>query len=311
MTAIELNLVPALCAAFDDGSLQLHYQPEVDLRTGSVPGMEAFLRWHHPDRGLMNPSQFMPAAAAAGLSDQVGRWVLRTAVAEARTWHEMAAGTAIRPPRLWVNVTADQLTRPGFAIEVEQLMHGRALPPGALGLEFTEQTLGLARVGVPRLLARLRSFGPAIGVDGFGTWYASLSTLDVLPLDMVKIDGCFLHAMQRDLEGEAVLASIITLAHRRQMVVTAEGVDSVVTASRLAAMHCDRGAGLLFCPPVPTDDARMIALGRGRPNRRHGRSRPTGATSGTGRAGRAAPDRATATATATGTIPRPAPAAVI
>ncbi|WP_131787365.1 EAL domain-containing protein [Protofrankia symbiont of Coriaria ruscifolia] len=308
MTAIELNLVPALCAAFDDGSLQLHYQPEVDLRNGSVPAMEAFLRWQHPDQGLMNPSQFMPVAEAAGLSEQVGRWVLRTAVAEARTWHEMAAGTAIRPPRLWVNVTADQLTRPSFAIEVEQLMHARALPPGALGLEFTEQTLGLARVGVPRLLARLRSFGPAIGVDGFGTWYASLSTLDVLPLDMVKIDGRFLRAMQRDLEGEAVLASIIMLAHRRRMVVTAEGVDSVVTASRLAAMHCDRAAGRLFCPPVPTDDARMIALGRGRPNRWRQRSRPASAAAGGGTS-RTAPTPADR-ATATGTIPMPTPAAV-
>ncbi|WP_322747872.1 MULTISPECIES: EAL domain-containing protein [unclassified Frankia] len=275
MTALELNLVPALCAAFDDGSLQLHYQPEVDLRNGSVPAMEAFLRWQHPDRGLLSPAQFMPVAEAAGLSEQVGRWVLRTAVAEARTWHEMASGTAIRPPRLWVNVTADQLTRPDFAVEVAGLVSGRGLPPGALGLEFTEQTLGLAHIGVPRLLTHLRSFGPAIGVDGFGTWYASMSTLDVLPLDMVKIDGRFLHAMQRDLEGEAVLASIITLAHRRRLVVTAEGVDSMVIASRLAAMSCDRGAGRLFCPPVPTDDARMIALGRGRPDRRHGRSGPT------------------------------------
>ncbi|WP_322780570.1 EAL domain-containing protein [Frankia sp. Cas4] len=274
MTALELNLVPALCAAFDDGSLQLHYQPEVDLRNGSVPAMEAFLRWQHPDRGLLSPAQFMPVAEAAGLSEQVGRWVLRTAVAEARTWHEMASGTAIRPPRLWVNVTADQLTRPDFAVEVAGLVSGRGLPPGALGLEFTEQTLGLAHIGVPRLLTHLRSFGPAIGVDGFGTWYASMSTLDVLPLDMVKIDGRFLHAMQRDLEGEAVLASIITLAHRRRLVVTAEGVDSMVIASRLAAMSCDRGAGRLFCPPVPTDDARMIALGRGRPDRRHGRSGP-------------------------------------
>ncbi|WP_322761702.1 EAL domain-containing protein [Frankia sp. Cr2] len=272
MTALELNLVPALCAAFDDGSLQLHYQPEVDLRNGSVPAMEAFLRWQHPDHGLLNPAQFMPVAEAAGLSEQVGRWVLQTAVAEARTWHEMASGTTIRPPRLWVNVTADQLTRPDFAVEVERLMAGRGLPPGALGLEFTEQTLGLAHIGVPRLLSHLRSFGPAVGVDGFGTWYASMSTLDVLPLDMVKIDGRFLRAMQRDLEGEAVLASIITLAHRRRLVVTAEGVDSMVIASRLAAMNCDRGAGRLFCPPVPTDDARMIALGRGRPDRRHERS---------------------------------------
>ncbi len=279
VTALELNLVPALCAAFDDGSLQLHYQPEVDLHNGSVPAMEAFLRWQHPDRGLMRPSQFMPVAEAAGLSEQVGRWVLRTAVTEARTWHEMASGTMIRPPRLWVNVTADQLTRPDFAAEVEHLVRDRGLPPGALGLEFTEQTLGLAHIGVPRLLAQLRSFGPAIGVDGFGTWYASMSTLDVLPLDMVKIDGRFLHAMQRDLEGEAVLASIITLAHRRRLMVAAEGVDSAVIASRLAAMNCDRGAGRLFCPPVPTDDARMIALGRGRPDRWQQRSGPSAATS--------------------------------
>jgi EAL domain-containing protein (putative c-di-GMP-specific phosphodiesterase class I) len=149
---------------------------------------------------------------------------------------------------------------------------GRTLPAGAVGLEFTEEALGVAGRGVPALLAHLRGVGFATAVDGFGSWFGSLATLDALPLDLVKLDHRYHAALLRDLEGESVLASIIALAHRRRIAVSAEGVDSLLTASRLAAMRCDRAAGTLFCPPVPVEDARMIALGRGRPGRWRGRA---------------------------------------
>jgi EAL domain-containing protein (putative c-di-GMP-specific phosphodiesterase class I) len=286
VTALDLDLVPALYAAFDDGSLRLHYQPDVDLRTGSVPGMEAHPRWQHPERGLLGPADFMPIAEAAGLARQIERWVLHMAVTEARTWHRMAAGTGIRPPRLWVRVDAGGLARPSFVADVDRLVRDRALPPGAVGLGFTEEALGLAPGRVPRLLGRLRALGVGVAVTAFGTWFGSLSTVDVLPLDLVRIDGRFLRATLRDLEGEAAFASIVTVAHRRRLTVVADGVDGARLAMRVAAMGCDRASGPLFCPPVPVDDARMIALGRGRPDRWH---KPSGPTGGGGMPGQPGP----------------------
>ncbi|WP_018504636.1 EAL domain-containing protein [Parafrankia discariae] len=267
MTALDLALVPALYASFDDGSLRLHYQPDVDLRNGSVPGMQARPRWAHAEFGLLGPADFMRVAEAAGLVGQVHQWVLRMAVTEARTWHRMAAGTSVRPPRLWVRIDGRHLARPEFLAEVERLVLGRSLPPGAVGLQFTEDTLAFAPPALPRLLTRLRDLGVAVGVDAFGTWYGSLSTLDVLPLDLVRIDGRFLRATIRDLEGEAAFASLVGVAHRRRMVVVAEDVDTAGLADRVGRLDCDRVSGPLFCPPVPVEDARMIALGRGRPDR--------------------------------------------
>jgi EAL domain-containing protein (putative c-di-GMP-specific phosphodiesterase class I) len=263
----DLTLVPALYAAFDDGSLRLHFQPEVDLRNGSVPGMEAHPRWQHPERGVLGPAEFMPIAAAAGLVHQVDQWVLRMAVAEARTWHRMAVGTAIRPPRLWVNVDGRQLTSPAFIAEVDRLLSGRLLPAGALGLEFSERALGLAAPVVPRLLDRLRALGVAIAVESFGTWLGSLTMLDLLPIDLVKLDGAYLRATMRDMEGEAVVAAIVRLAHQRRLTVVADGVDTARLAARILDLDCDRAIGPVFCPPVPVEDARLIALGRGRPDR--------------------------------------------
>ncbi len=269
MTAPDLDLTPALHAAFDDGTLCLYFQPEVDLRNGSVPGMEAYPYWASAEAGLLGPGELAPLAEAAGLAGRLGAWVLQAAVTEARTWHTMSAGTLIRPPRLWVNVDARQLAVRSFVWDVERLVRARALPAGAVGLEFTEETLGLAHRGVPRLLARLRAVGVATGVDAFGTWFGSLSTLDVLPLNLVRIDGRFLRATLRDLEGEAVLASIVALAHRRRMAVVAEQVDGAALLARVAEVGADRASGAVFCPPVPTEEARMIVLGRGRPERWH------------------------------------------
>jgi EAL domain-containing protein (putative c-di-GMP-specific phosphodiesterase class I) len=286
VTVLDLDLVPALCAALEDGALQLHFQPEVDLRTGALTGMEGLLRWQHPDRGLLRAPEFLPVAEAAGLTRQIGRWVLRAGVTEVRTWHEEATDAV---PRLWLNVSASQLTRPGFETEMERLVKGRALPPGALGLEFTEEAIGGPDLAAPRLLRRLRAIGVALAVDDFGTWYASLTTLDALPLDAVKLDGRFLDAMTRDLEGLAVIASIVKIAHRRRMRVVAEGVETVAAASRLAALGCDRATGHLFCGPLPVEQARAIAVGRRpgpwmrtAPRQRRGGGSPAGSQSPSG-----------------------------
>ncbi|MBX6391685.1 MAG: EAL domain-containing protein [Frankia sp.] len=288
MTALDLALVPALYAAFDDGTLRFAFEPEVDLRTGAVPGMTARLQWAHPEHGLLDSAVVDAVAERAGLGETLDRWALRAVVLESRTWHRMTAGTPIRPPRLWLHVGARQLTRPAFLAELTRLARDRALPPGALGLSFTEETLGRSVPSAPALLARLREDGVAVAVRAFGSWIGSPATLDFLPLDLVRMDERFLRATLRDVEGEAVLAAIVTLAHRRRILVLADGVDCPRLARRVVDLGCDRASGPVFCPPLAVDDARMVALGRGRPDParrpprqpghhgRHGYQRPVG-----------------------------------
>jgi EAL domain-containing protein (putative c-di-GMP-specific phosphodiesterase class I) len=273
VTQLDLALIHALYAAFDDGTLRFAFEPEVDLRTGSVPGMTARLQWAHPGRGLLHAADVRAVARFAGLGDQLDQWTLRAAVTECRTWHRMAAGGAVRPPRLWLPIGARQLSRPGFATEIVMMVRDRgALPPGAVGLAFTEETLGRADPSVSRTLASLRDSGVAVAVRAFGAWIGSPATLDLLPLDLVRMDDRFLRATLRDLEGESVFAAMVATARRRQIAVLVEGIDSARLAARVAHLGCDRAAGPHFCPPLSVDDARHLAIGRGRPASADGRS---------------------------------------
>ncbi|WP_045876049.1 EAL domain-containing protein [Pseudofrankia sp. DC12] len=267
MTQLDLALIHALYAAFDDGTLRFTFEPEVDLRTGSVPGMTARLQWAHADRGLLDAADVRVIAQFAGLADQLDQWALRAAVTECRTWHRMATGSAVRPPRLWLHIGSRQLAQPRFADEIVTMVRDRgALPPGAVGLAFTEDVLGRADPSLPRTLDRLRDSGVAVAVRAFGRWIGSPATLDLLPLDLVRLDDRFLRATLRDLEGESVFAAMVALARRRRTAVLADGVDTARFAARLISLGCDRATGPVFCPPLGVDEARLLALGRGRPD---------------------------------------------
>jgi EAL domain-containing protein (putative c-di-GMP-specific phosphodiesterase class I) len=268
VSQLDLALIHAFYAAFDDGTLRFTFEPEVDLRTGSVPGMTARLQWAHPERGLLETADVRAIAQFAGLADQLDQWALRAAVSESHTWHRMAAGGQLRPPRLWLHVGSRQLSRPTFLTELSRLVRDRgALPSGAIGLAFTEESLGRADPSLPRMLDQVRSCGVAVAVRAFGSWIGSPATLDLLPLDLVRMDDRFLRATLRDLEGESVFAAMVGLAHRRRTLVVADGVDSARLAARLIDLGCDRATGAVFCPPLGVDDARLLALGRGRPTR--------------------------------------------
>ena len=268
MSELDLALIHAFYAAFDDGTLRFTFEPEVDLRTGTVPAMTARLQWAHPDRGLLDTADVHAVAQFAGLADQLDQWALHAAVSESRTWHRMAAGGRLRPPRLWVHVGSRQLGRPGFQAELARLAGDRgALPVGAIGVAFTEEALGRADPALPRVLAEMRSHGVAVAVRAFGSWIGSPATLDLLPLDLVRMDDRFLRATLRDLEGESVFAAMAGVAHRHRTLVVADGVDNARLAARLARLGCDRATGPVVCPPLSVDDARLLALGRGRPAR--------------------------------------------
>jgi EAL domain-containing protein (putative c-di-GMP-specific phosphodiesterase class I) len=264
MPSLDLDLVPALEHALDDEALVLHFQPEVDLASGAVVGMEALLRWQHPQRGLLWPSDFLAVADGAGLLPDLGWWVLERCASELESWRPLPTTVDGARRQLWVNVAGSQLLQQGFVERIAQLVHDSALPPGALGLEVTEEALALGSRTTPALLESLREAGVALAVDDFGTWYSSLGTLDELPIEAVKLDQSFVRGVGSDLEGDGIVSSVIELAHAHGVRVVAEGVESWSEGARLCELGCDRALGYLFSGPQRAEQARlMLAHGTG------------------------------------------------
>jgi EAL domain-containing protein (putative c-di-GMP-specific phosphodiesterase class I) len=262
MGQLDIDLMHELKASVDDGSLVLQLQPEIDLASGGVVGMEALLRWRHPVRGVLLPADFLPVAAAAGLLPLIGWWVLEQCAQEAATWQSLPPSETQR--QLWVNVAGLQLAEPGFAARLADLVQRHGLERGALGIEITEETLAEDADVVARTLDELRDAGLALAVDDFGTWYSSLATLGDLAVDAVKLDPSFVRGVGSDLDDDTIVASVIRLAHARDLYVVAEGVESWSESARLVDLGCDRAFGYLFSPPQTPERARaMLARGSG------------------------------------------------
>jgi EAL domain-containing protein (putative c-di-GMP-specific phosphodiesterase class I) len=263
MPTLDLDLVPALSHAIDEDALVLHFQPEVDLASGAVVGMEALLRWQHPTRGLLWPGDFLSVADGAGLLPSLGWWVLERCAGELETWRPLPPIDGARR-QLWVNVSASQLLEPGFVERVAALVKECSLPPGVLGLEVTEEAVASGSKAAPALLDSLREVGVALAVDDFGSWYSSLGTLGELPLEAVKLDQTFVRGVGTDLEGDGIVSSVIELAHAHGVRVVAEGVESWSEGARLCELGCDRALGYLFSGPQRAEQARlMLAHGTG------------------------------------------------
>jgi diguanylate cyclase len=264
MPSLDLDLVPALGRALEDEALVLHFQPEVDLASGAVVGMEALLRWQHPQRGLLWPGDFLAVADGAGLLPKLGWWVIRRAVAELESWRPLPPTVDGAARQLWVNVSASQLLEHDFIDKVAALVHEAALPPGVLGIEVTEEALATGSRHAPALLDGLRQAGVAIAIDDFGSWYSSLGTLGELPIEAVKLDQSFVRGVGSDLEGDGIVSSVIALAHAHGVRVVAEGVESWSEGARLCELGCDRALGYLFSGPQRAEQARlMLAHGTG------------------------------------------------
>jgi EAL domain-containing protein (putative c-di-GMP-specific phosphodiesterase class I) len=264
MPSLDLDIVPALSRALEDDALVLHFQPEVDLASGAVVGMEALLRWQHPTRGLLWPGDFLAVADGAGLMPALGWWVLERCAAELESWRPLPPTVDGAHRQLWVNIAGSQLLEPDFVERVATLVHECALPPGVLGLEVTEEALAMGSRAAPALLEALRDAGVALAVDDFGTWYSSLGTLGELPLEAVKLDQSFVRGVGSDLEGDGIVSSVIQLAHAHGVRVVAEGVESWSEGARLCELGCDRALGYLFSGPQRAEQARlMLAHGTG------------------------------------------------
>ena len=252
----RLELESHLRRAVEKEEFTLHYQPIVNLRSGDVWGMEALIRWEHPDRGLVFPSQFVPLAEETGLVIPMGRWVLREACRQAREWQQGGAG--LPGPIVLANLSANQLRGVDIVQSVEQMLAGAYLDVCHLALDITETALLKAAEERDGVLARLREMGVRISIDDFGTGYSSLSYLKHLPADILKIDKSFVGGLGENVEDTAIVRMVIDLAHTLGMEVIAEGVESAGQLARLEEMGCDMAQGYYFARPLPPEAASRL-----------------------------------------------------
>lgn len=232
--------------AVDRVHFVLHYQPRVEAVDGSVVSAEALLRWPHAQRGLISPSEFVPAAEESGLIDQLGAWVLASAFQQMKEWRE--AGVPLH--RVAVNVSARQLMTPGFTNLVLELMNRYQLTPADIELELTESVFAGDVDEVCRVLDPLRSVGIQLALDDFGTGYSSLSSLYRLPVDVIKIDHSFVRDLGRRPSAEIMARSIVALAKALNKRVVAEGVETIAQRDHLLRLGCDELQGYLYGQPL-------------------------------------------------------------
>jgi diguanylate cyclase (GGDEF)-like protein/PAS domain S-box-containing protein len=243
-----LRLEVALRQAVDREEFELHYQPIVELRSGSLVGFEALTRWRHPRRGLVSPAEFIPVAEQTGLIVPIGRWAIREAMRQLGRWQESLPG--IGPLSMSVNLSGRQIADPRLLEEIECALSESGVAPGTLRLELTESVLMDNAETVQRILTALRAVGVRIWVDDFGTGYSSLSYLHRFPVDGLKIDKAFVDALDGTDQSAAMIRTILSLADNLDVDVIAEGIERTVQADQLLSLGCRRGQGFLFGRPI-------------------------------------------------------------
>jgi diguanylate cyclase (GGDEF)-like protein/PAS domain S-box-containing protein len=251
-TVSRLELETDLWWALRRNELSLVYQPIFEVGGRDLRGFEALLRWNHPARGPVAPSDFIPLAEAAGLIHEIGRWVLEEAC---REWSSWGLGTA--GPYLSVNVSPRQLARPDLADTLAAVLAQTGVPAAALRLELTESALMTDRAGIGGILHVLRDSGVRVAVDDFGTGYSSLSSLHTLPVDILKIDRSFVERLASG--GDETVRSILTLARAHGLSVVAEGVETEDQLEALKAYGCDEAQGYLLGLPLSAREALVLA----------------------------------------------------
>ena len=235
-----------LARGIEQGELELHYQPKVAAADGSVTGLEALLRWHHPQRGTLGPGSFLPLAEETGLIEPLGTWVLRDALGQIGRWR----ANGIVPPRVAINLSPSQLRRGGVAQRLADMIEAAEIPPTLIELELTEHVLLDDDPRVHHELDALRRLGVAIALDDFGTGYSSLSYLHRLHLRTVKIDRTLVGQFG-DSRAETICAHVVRLAHDLGLVVVAEGVETWRHVEIAKGLGFDELQGYWFARPAP------------------------------------------------------------
>ena len=241
-----LQLETDLRRAIERREFRLHYQPIVTLAGGRVVGFEALVRWLHPQRGLLLPSEFVAVAEETGLMLPIGRWVLEEACRSAQAWSDQVR----QPLIITVNLSNRQFAQPDLPEQVGAVLKEVGLDPGRLKLEITESVIMEHGEGVTRTLHRLRDLGVELYVDDFGTGYSSFSVLHRFPISALKIDRSFVHALGKDGDGSEIVRTIMTLARNLKLNVIAEGIETRAQLEQLRLLKCPQGQGAWFAEPA-------------------------------------------------------------
>jgi diguanylate cyclase (GGDEF)-like protein len=242
----ELLLELELRQALERQEFQVYYQPKVNLRTGEVEGAEALVRWLHPERGFISPSEFIPLAEKTGFIFPLGEWILKTACVQAQGWQ-----TAGLPPiRIAVNLSGHQFSQPHLGELIVEILTETGLDPRYLELELTESTVMENPEVAIATLSELKSLGIQISIDDFGTGYSSLSYLGQLPFDILKIDRSFVSSLTQDAKNAAITTAILQMAQSLNLKVVAEGVETEAELAFFYGHQCDQIQGYWFSPPL-------------------------------------------------------------
>ncbi|MEX6664389.1 EAL domain-containing protein [Pseudomonas sp. W2-17] len=255
----RLQTETLLRGALDRDEFILHFQPKVNLTDGSISGLEALLRWNHPELGLVSPADFIPMLEDTGLIIPVGEWVIRKVCETLKNWEDANLGVV----PIAINLSARQLQVKGLAKTVRHILEEYGIHPALLEFELTESVLMIEPESAVEILREIKSYGIGLSVDDFGTGYSSLAYLKRFPIDTLKIDRMFIKDITSNHEDAAITRAVIVLAHELDLNVIAEGVETSDQLELLVKHGCDQIQGYLFSKPVTSDEcAAMIKSSR-------------------------------------------------
>ncbi|WP_238546661.1 MULTISPECIES: bifunctional diguanylate cyclase/phosphodiesterase [unclassified Synechocystis] len=238
----------------EQGKFHLNYQPQIEIKTGHLLGVESLIRWQHPRLGFISPAEFIPIAEQTGLIVPMGYWVLEQSCLQYQRW----LSQGIPPFKLSVNLSLRQLQEPNLVAEVKNIIEQTQINCQKITLEVTESLMLYEPGEAIKRLNQLSEMGLQIAIDDFGVGYSSLSYLKDLPLHTLKIDKSFLDDLLTREKNQVILQSIIELGHRLALKIVAEGVESVEQLAALKSMDCDYGQGYLFSRPLNSEDATAL-----------------------------------------------------